>query len=330
MPQLRQNIITGEWVVIAPERAKRPDDYAKKREKEVNLTSVNERCVFCSDGREYQRRYKQLTNRHTWVIPNKYPAFLLDEKKLSTRSIYPENSFFRAKAALGEHDLIIIKEHQISMPCFSLPIWQDLLEMIQLRMIAHHQNSQVEHIMPIYNHLSQAGASIAHPHAQIFSSPVVPNEINREIDGAERYFNNNGFCVFCDLISHEQKHKLRVVEENDHFIAFTFYAARFPFEVWILPKYHESNFETTHRKQGDNLAKILKNTTSRLNQFLVNPPMNWWIHSLPTIEEKSAYYHWHIEIAPRITGYGGYELGANMVIDIQSPEAAARYLNQIN
>lgn len=328
MPQLRQNIITGEWVVIAPERSRRPDDFAKIHSRLNKQIAVVEpkTCVFCPTGAEFKRRFKESDTKTNWVIPNKYPAFKCDEKQISTRSFYPEHSFFRAKAAIGEHDIVVVKDHNLSLPSFSLAVWQDLLETIQVRMVVHHQNRAVEQIMPIYNHKPEAGASIAHPHAQIFSGPVVPNAIAHETDGALRYFNNNGFCVFCDLAAHEKKEKLRLIEENDHFIAFTFYAARFPFEVWILPKIHEANFETVNKAERKSLSLIVQNSIARISKLLADPPLNWWIHSLPTIESNSDYYHWHLEIAPRITGYGGFEMGADMVIDVQSPEEAAELL----
>lgn len=329
MPQLRQNIITGDWVVIAPERSKRPNDYATSSKKEIAIAKTSQECVFCPNGKEHKRRLRGFDSKNTWVIPNKYPAFIYDESQSSTRSFYPESSFFRAKAAVGEHDIVVIKDHLTDLPHFSLAVWRDLLETIQLRMLIHRQNQQVEHIMPIYNHLPEAGASIAHPHAQIFSPSVIPNIISSELEGAQRYFANNGFCVFCDLINHEIKEKVRIVDESKHFIVFAFYASRFPFETWILPKYHQSNFETTNKIQRSELALVMKNATMKFDKLLANPPLNWWIHSLPTIERDSDYYHWHIEIAPRVTGYGGFELGSGIVIDIQSPEEAAAYLRKI-
>jgi len=329
MPQLRQNIITGEWVVIAPARSKRPDDYirAQKREVKDELASA---CVFCLNGSEFKRRLKNFDNKHTWTIQNKFPAFACDEKECSdrTRSYYPEHQFYRAKAAVGEHDVIVVKDHETTLPKFTTQIWSDLIETIQLRMIEHHRNEVVNHIMPIYNHGPEAGASVAHPHAQIFSGPVIPNIINRELDGSQRYFENNGVCVFCDMTRHEKTEKLRLVAENDHFIAFTFFAARFPFEIWILPKKHQSNFERLSRTQRQALSEIMQNIFKRLDKLLANPSLNWWIHSLPTILDNSDSYHWHIEIAPRLTGYGGFEMGSGMVIDIQDPEESAEYLRK--
>lgn len=330
MPQLRQNIITGEWVVIAPARSKKPDDYIRAQKREVK-DETGSTCVFCFGGAEHRRRLLTFDNKNTWTIQNKFPAFVCDEKECSsrTRSFYPEHSFYRVKAAVGEHDVIVIKDHSKILPKFSQSVWSDLLATIQLRMIEHHRNEVINHIMPIYNHGPEAGASIAHPHAQIFSGPVIPNIINRELDGSQKYFENNGICVFCDLVTHEKKEKLRVVGENEHFLAFTFFAARFPFEIWVLPKKHQSNFERLKSDERHDLSLIMQLIMTRLDKLLANPPLNWWIHSLPTIQTDSASYHWHIEIAPRLTGYGGFEMGSGMVIDVQDPEESAAYLRKV-
>lgn len=327
MPQLRQNIVTGEWVVIAPARSQRPDDYAKAIRREI--VSNKSTCVFCPKGSEHKRRFTQYDNKHTWVIANKYPAFVCDAKQCSTRSFYTESSFYRAKDAVGEHDVIVIYDHDSTLPNFSLATWQDLFETIELCMLEHSRNHVVEHIMPIYNHKPEAGASISHPHAQIFSSPVIPNSINKELDGSKRYFENNGFCVFCDLVKHEKKSSTRVIFENEEFIAFTFYAARFPFEIWVIPKIHHSSFESVNKKTRKYLSEAMQDSIARLSNLLADPPLNWWIHTLPTVESHSDYYHWHIEIAPRLTGYGGFELGSGMVIDIQDPEESAEYLRKV-
>jgi UDPglucose--hexose-1-phosphate uridylyltransferase len=122
--------------------------------------------------------------------------------------------------------------------------------------------------------------------------------------------------------------KVRVVEENDHFLAATFYAARFPFETWVYPKNHESQFELTSKTSMRDFAQILCSTLEKINKTLDNPPLNMYIHTLPTISEDSSSYHWHLEITPRISNFGGFELGSDIIINVMSPEEAADYLRK--
>jgi UDPglucose--hexose-1-phosphate uridylyltransferase len=195
------------------------------------------------------------------------------------------------------------------------------------RRYKHYENDHCAgYVMPIYNHGPQAGASIEHPHAQIFTSTIIPNIIEREVHHTQRYFEHNGACAFCDMIAHEKREKVRVIAENRGFIAFTLFAARFPFETWIMPKDHKSCYEDITAEDIELLAKICKEVFGKIGSTLNNPALNFFIHSAPVMFEETVYYHWHLEIGPRLALYGGYELGSGVIIDVVSPEKAAMYL----
>lgn len=325
MPQLRQNIITGDWVVIAPERAKRPQDFVIPKSVKVADKS---KCPFCVDSEGYKQNEKvrKCNKDHIYVVENRYPAFIEDESQKSIRSFYPENGFYRARPSVGDHEVVIIKDHDIIMPRFPKPLANEMLEMIRERYVWMKEHEQVISIMPIYNHGAEAGASINHPHAQIFSSGIVSNLVGKEMEGAEKYYGINGACVFCDMISHELKEKSRIVYENSGFLSVEFYASRFPFETWILPKKHESQFEKISTSEMEELSDALMESLYKLDKTLENPPFNFYIHTLPTIQDGSESYHWHLEIVPRVSTFGGFELGSEVVINVMAPEEAADYL----
>lgn len=323
MPQLRQNIITGDWVVIAPERAKRPDEYITADT--IKYQSKTE-CVFCDNFEPYKQSYKKFETKNIYVTPNKYPAFIEDESKFSSRSYKVEEDFYRAKKSIGGHDVVVIKDHDCDLLTFSETIIYEMFEVFKKRYIYFRENCKNAYTMAIYNHGSTAGASIEHPHAQIFSSNIIPNIISREIQTTQRYFDNNGECIFCKLLIHEKKQKIRVLYENKDYLAFTVFAARFPFEIWVFPKKHRSRFEDIPNSEIATLAKCLKDVFEKLNKTLNDPPLNFFIHSIPNTVSETEYYHWHIEIAPRLAKYGGYELGSGNIIDVIAPELAAKYL----
>lgn len=325
MPQLRQNIVTGDWVVIAPERAKRPSDFVTTG---MVRRDHRDTCVFCINGPEYRRRLKgrDLETDHLYVIPNKFPAFVPSPAACQRRS-FNEEALYISKAAVGGHEVLIIKDHDATLFDFSEAIMADLLRMWRSRYHAYAEAPcRPEYLMGIYNHGQEAGASIWHPHAQLFASAIVPNHIVKEKHGAERYFESNGTCVFCDVVHHEVTKKFRLLDANRLFVSFTAYAARFPFEIWILPKTHASRYELSSNAMLVELADILKATLARLNRTLHNPPLNIFLHSLPHGLSDASDYHWHIELAPRLTTYGGFELGGSTIIDIVSPEKAAEFL----
>ncbi len=327
MPQLRQNIVTGEWVVVAPERAKRPSDFITAG---MVRREHRDECAFCVGGPAWKTRLPghDLENEHLYVIPNKFPAFLASEKMCERRS-FPQEDFYTTKPAVGGHDVIIAKEHDLRLYDFSHPLMRDLLAMYHRR-YQHYRgvDCQPEYTMAIYNHGVEAGASMWHPHGQVFASSIVPNLITKETQGADHYYEQTGVCVFCDLLAHERKEKTRLQIESDRFVSFTFYAARFPFELWIVPKKHVSRFEDASAADLADLAEVLSATLHRLDRTLNNPPLNFFIHSLPNLVDGSASYHWHLEIAPRLATYGGFELGGSTVIDIVSPEKAAQFLRK--
>lgn len=325
MPQLRQNIITGEWVVIAPERAKRPNDYVIPESVKVSDKS---KCPFCIGSQQYKQNQKitKSSTENIYVIENRYPAFVEDETKAQIRSFYVENSFYRARPSVGDHEVIVIKDHNTNLIKFSKSLLAELFMVIKGRYLAMAEEKGVVSIMPIYNHGAEGGASIDHPHAQIFASGIVANTVGVEMKGADRYFGINGSCVFCDIVKHELKEKERIVYENDDFLAACVFAARFPMETWIYPKHHQSQFEETSKSGLENLADCLHNVLVRLDKNIPRIPLNWYIHTLPTTNHESSSYHWHLEITPRLANYGGFELGSGVIIDIMSPEDSAEYL----
>lgn len=327
LPQLRQNIITGEWVVIAPERAKRPQDFIIPESVKV---TKKENCPFCLGSKVCgeNQKVRGSETKDIFIIQNKFPAFKEELAKDELRSSYPEDGFYRVRPAFGDHEVIVVKNHDLNLISLPEKIMSEMFKAMRDRYLAMKEQEGIASIMPIYNHGPEAGASIEHPHAQIFASGVVTNTVSRELEGAERYFGINGICVFCDIIKHEERAKIRIVFENRDFIAVTFFAARFPMETWILPKKHESQFETLNQKLLDSFAEVVSFVVKRLDKNIPRIPLNFYIHTLPVALEGSAYYHWHLEIIPRITNYGGFEMGSGVVIDIMNPEDAAKYLRK--
>ena len=322
-PVLRQNIITGDWVVIAPGRAKRPDDFVHPR---PEPTKKKKECPFCIGSDGYKDNTKiRIDCENIYVIENKFPAFYDTES--STRSYYPED-FYRERLSVGKHEVVVIKEHNTSLTKFSKSLTSEMFFAILERYKDIKKDEQVFSITPIYNHGPEAGASIEHPHAQIFASGIIANTVNREMDGAERYFGVNGACVFCDIIKHEKKEKKRIVYENDYFLAFCPYASKFPFNVWVIPKKHESQFENSSKNQINEFADATMEVLYSLERIIPGLPLNMHICTLPTTLENSEFYHWYLEITPRLTLFGGFELGSGVIINVIPPEKAAEYLKK--
>jgi len=322
MPQLRQNPITHDWVVIAPERSKRPHEFVQPA---AIARPSHTHCAFCPGGPAYAERLPQYETSNVYVSPNKYPAFVEAEAAISDRT-HSHEPFYHTRPALGGHELIIVKDDRTNLLTFSPVIWNDLLAMTQQRM-QHYRNSHyVAASMPIYNYKPAAGASIDHPHAQLFATGVVPNRLNREVHHALQAFEPHGVCVFCQLISEEQQSNVRIIAETEDFIACSAFAARFPFETWVLPKRHRDRFEDEPAEILASLGTFLSQLLAKFDTKLHDPAMNMFLHSFPSSLGEAEFFHWHVELAPRLSIYGGFEMGSDMVIDSVSPEHAAEFL----
>lgn len=324
MPQLRQNLITGDWVVIAPERAKRPQEFVVA---DTLRYEVRARCTFCLDGPVYKKEnIKEFETKEIYVVPNKFPAFLEDPSMCSPRTYKLEGGFYRARPSTGGHDVIIVKDHDRQLFDLTARQWAEMFLVAKRRYRYFRRQCKHDYSMLIYNQGAQAGASIYHPHAQLFASNIIPNLVSRELRGAEGYYERNAACVFCDFASHEIEEKVRLIQRTKNYLAVTFYAARFPFEIWVLPTHHLSHFEDESDGHLGELSELLADVTARLDRVLKKPPFNFFIHDLPASIGETEYYHWHLEITPRVSMYGGYELGSGVVIDVMAPEVAAEYL----
>jgi UDPglucose--hexose-1-phosphate uridylyltransferase len=162
----------------------------------------------------------------------------------------------------------------------------------------------------------------------LIALPIVPKRVREEVDASKHYFHEKERCIFCDVIRQEQDTGIRVINENEHFIALTPYAPRFPFETWLLPKQHTSSFENNQSSVYSSLARALKDNLMRLDAVLARPAYNFMIHTSPIGEEINDHYHWHIEIIPKLTKVAGFEWGTGFYICPTPPEESARFLRE--
>lgn len=327
MPELRQDPISKHWVVIATERAARPDSF---RAQEVDKEDKNVVCPFCygNEGLTPPETYAIRTRNNEpdtsgWkirVVPNKFPAFATCKLKLDSNKIYT------CQTAKGAHEVVVSSpDHFKDFP--SLPRKQ--IELIIKTFISRSgtiaKDKEIKYVLIIHNHGKKAGASLSHPHSQLFATPVVPPIVEDELERTKAYFQKNKKCVFCQIVKEERRAKTRIVVENSKFIAFCPYASRLPFETWITPKKHQASFQNLNETEIRDFAEILKKLLSKLRRKLGDVSYNFYIHTSPS-EKYSNSYHWHLELFPKLTIPAGFEMGTGIMINICPPEDAARLL----
>ena len=330
MPELRRDPVIGRWVIISTERSKISLDFKKDIENET----ISKNCAFC-EGNEHMtppeilayRKHGSHKDQPGWwvrVVPNKYPALGIEgEIKRTGEGLYDKMS------GIGAHEVIIeTAEHNLELPNIEDKKAEDIIWAYKDRIADLRRDFRFDYILIFKNHGKAAGASVSHPHSQLIALPMVPIRVKQEQLGAKQYFEFKERCVFCDIISYELAEEARVVTENDSFVAVCPYASRFPFETWILPKRHYSHFSDLDKHDVPRLTQIMKTVLGKLNKALENPPYNYLIHTNPLKEPDSNFYHWHIELMPKLTRVAGFEWGTGFYINPVPPEEAARFLRE--
>ena len=330
MSQLRRDPITGRWIIVNYEKVVEPEEFSFEK---VTKNNNTENCPFCL-GNEHMtppeivaHRKMGSPNSAGWtirVVPNKYPALEV-EGDLKKQGL----GIFDRMNGIGAHEVIIdIPEHTLDIADISdnqaeEVIWSYLGRSTDLR-----KDPRFKYILVFRNYGRSAGASLEHPHSQLIALPIVPKRVNEELNSAMGYYNYRDRCVFCDIVNQELNDKERVVEENEFFVSFCPFVSRFPYETWIIPKRHESHFASLQKEEARPLAIILRNTMKKLKKLLNDPPYNYIIHTSPINGHEKDYYHWHIEIMPKLVNVAGFEWGSGFYVNPVPPEVAAKNLSK--
>jgi UDPglucose--hexose-1-phosphate uridylyltransferase len=330
MSELRKDPVTGRWVIISTERRKRPTDF---RLESVQV-APDPSCPFC-EGHEHMTPRELLAHRNGtsangpgWklrVVPNQFPVLRVE----GTLDRQGEGLFDKMNG-IGAHEVIIeTPKHDVTLATMSDGAIEDVLWAFRERVQDLKRDQRFRYIIVFKNHGMAAGASIDHSHSQIIALPIVPREVRDEVDGARQHYQSKERCVFCDILRQEAGDGRRLIAENADMVALAPYAPRFPFEAWILPRRHQSHYEDAPRHEYASLARLLGDMLRRMNKALRFPPYNLLIHSAPVAEAATEYYHWHVEIIPKLTKVAGFEWATGFYLNPTAPEEAAEVLRAV-
>ena len=327
MSELRKDPVTGRWVIISTERRKRPTDF---RLEPVHV-AADAGCPFC-EGHEKMTPRELLAHRNGsapntpgWslrVVPNQFPVLRV-EGSLDRQG----EGLFDKMNGIGAHEVIIESpRHDETLASMGEAAVEQVLWAFCERVQDLKQDRRFRYIIIFKNHGQAAGARLDHSHSQLVALPIVPREVRDEVDGARTHFASKERCVFCDIIRQESQDARRLIAENADMIAVAPYAPRFPFETWILPKRHQPLYENSPRHEYASLARLLGDVLRRMNRALRFPPYNLLIHSAPLAEDAGEFYHWHVEIIPKLTKVAGFEWATGFYLNPTAPEEAAQVL----
>lgn len=331
MPQLRKDPILGRWIIIAQERGKRPTDFLVEE-----YTVKGGFCPLCP-GHEKTTPDEVLAygreggaaNTPGWmtrVVPNKYPALVIEgELDKQGEGLYDRMN------GIGAHEVIV------ENPNHDIPFAQLSPEEMILTFRAFRdrirdlaKDDRFRYVMVFKNFGKAAGASLEHSHSQLVALPVLPRMVSSELEGSLSYYNYRDRCIFCDIIRQEMQQDIRLVCQNDQFVTITPYAPRSPFEMWIMPRYHHSNYAAQDETSLQALTDIFSQSLRRLDACIPNAPYNFVLHTQPLRSPLLDHYHWHFEIVPKLTSIAGFEWGTGFYINPMPPEETCKYLKEVD
>jgi len=331
MPELRQNFFTKEWVIIATERAKRPEELATHRPAQT-VPSFLESCPFCP-GNESKTPPEVMrfpaNPGQPWavrVIPNKFAA--LSKEAKPTRSL-PD--VWRRIEGFGFHEVIIDSpDHSCGMALLPVEQVASILRVYKERYALLSMDRRINHVTIFKNHGVDAGASLQHPHSQLIATPVIPSQVQHRLHEALRHYDDDGKCMFCHMVEREIDEQTRIVQKSEHFVAMEVFASATPFATHIFPLRHMATFGDISATEIADLARVLRSLLAKLYVGLENPDLNFTVRSGPSDYASARHFHWYVSVIPRLTRVAGFELGSGMFINTVLTRSCQEFLRNIS
>jgi len=335
MSQMRKDIFTNRWVIVEETNTVQPSDFTFTRF--VRNTTF---CPFCetheatTPGEVFAiRKPGSPANAPGWsvrVVPNASPRLRI-EGDLGRRA----EGIHDLMNGVGAHEIVVeTPAHDLSLHQLGIEGICGVLKAYKARILDLEGDHRMRYVLVFKNHGEAAGAhTVSHSISQLMALAVTPQAIKSKLVTCQDYFRLKERCIYCDVLQQELKGK-RLVWENPHFAAFAPFASRFPFEVAIFPKSHNSAFSRISPEQVSALAETLRMVLQKLERALGGAPYNLSLQDRPFLNPRAGYwktieddFHWHIEILPQVFRITGFEWASGFFYNPVPPEVAARCLS---
>ncbi len=327
MADLRKEPVTRTWVVVTTDHPKGPSDYLPFKPP-YQPQEAEGLCPFCPGHEEMTPRETFMLSGEGggWavrVIPNKFPFFHI-EGEFDRR---PEG-MYDVMEAIGAHEIVVeTPGHKQNFASMDTQQIEKILRAYRERLKDLEKDRRFQQFLILKNY---PGVFNRHPHSHIIAMPVIPRRIDEEIYGTLDYYQRKERCIFCDIIKEEILMKKRVILETVHFLVFSPFASRYPFETWIVPKKHAPDFHHIHEEGIEDLSVAIQSLFLRFHKLLSDPPYSLALHTSPVQSRfHRSEYHWHIETRLRIGLREGFEWGTGFFVNPTPPEDAAAFLREM-
>lgn len=325
-PHRRLNILTGEWVLVSPHRAKRPWQGQTEAPKKEVLQSHDPACYLCP-GNARAGGEQNPTYTDTFAFTNDFAALKSDGSSASF-----QEGLLVAEGERGTCRVLCYSpDHSKTMAQFSAEEIEKVIQLWQQQYAELGALDYVNHVQIFENKGTMMGCSNPHPHGQIWSQTTIPDVVQRKSNTQRKFFQDTeGQSLLSAYIEQEIADESRVVYANTHFAAVVPWWAVWPFEVLIAPRRPLSTIGELEAEEVTAFAKTLAEVTQRYDAlFATSFPYSMGIHQAPTDADAHDYWHWHMEFKPPLLRSAsvkkhmvGYELFAEAQRDITAEEAA--------
>jgi UDPglucose--hexose-1-phosphate uridylyltransferase len=343
MPEIRYDITSGGYAVIATERAKRPSDWKAAQKAPSESPEHDPSCPFCT-GNESQTPPEVGSIRDSggpdqpgWrirVVPNKFPALLppdalpeSDNDLAVTQPADLETAMYWRAPGIGAHEVVIEStSHNATLGEYSPSHLRDVLIMLRQRVADLYLRKEVRYVLVFKNCGERGGASLAHPHFQIIALPVVPVAVLSEAQRQRDYQSKTGRCLYCDMVEREIEKDVRVIRKTDDFAVLAPFASRFSFETLIVPRKHISSLAEAGTDHLTGISESIVDLFGRYESLFASLPYNMVFHEAPAGPRggRMEPFHAHIHVYPRLGTEAGLELGTGVHINPSPPEVVAK------
>jgi UDPglucose--hexose-1-phosphate uridylyltransferase len=326
--EMRQNSVSGEWVIYAPERRIRPHAARDPLPPTLPVPDRDPSCPFCPGNEQLLPAIRmEMHGANGWqvrAVPNLYPALSRNGTGAETMV-----GIYRMMQGYGDHEVII------ETPLHNRPISLMSADEVELLIEAYHRrycemasSPKIKTVILFRNHGPMAGTSLAHPHSQLMGVGIIPQSVRRREQLAAAHFHEKGRCLFCDMVDFEIRDGRRIHFQNQAFIGIVPFAAEVSCETWILPKIHKPDFQGISDSEKSDLADALRSMLVVMREKLNDPDYNYVIHSNLSPSVAPAALHWHLQIKPILSTPAGFEMGSGIHINPSLPESDASLLKR--
>lgn len=325
-PHKRYNILTGEWILVSPQRTKRPWQGKTEDTTPIRKESYDPSCYLCPGN----TRSNGKTNpdyKEPYSFINDFSALLPDTPKEVLN-----NGLLRAETEKGICKVVCFSpDHSLTLPLMQT---QDITKVVQMWKKEYQELGAVEDInyVQIFENKGEVmGCSNPHPHGQIWSQRSIPTEIQKKTKHLKEHWDQNNRSLLSDYLDQELRLNERILLENEHFVSLVPYWAVWPYEIMILPKKHYQHIGQLNVEEESAFAEIIRLQTIKYdNLFGTSFPYSSGIHQAPTNGQEYPEWHFHMSFYPPLLRSAtvkkfmvGYEMFAGPQRDITAEQAAA-------